>query len=414
MKKALLFTYTFLILSFWANAQTSDEGPKYGISFSGFIKNDVFYDTRQTSAANAPREGHFFLLPDNVLLDINSKDLNANPSFHMLNIQTRLKADINGPDAFGAKTSGVIEMEFFGTSDADINGMRLRHSFVKLDWAKTTLLVGQYWNPMFPAESFPGTISFNTGVPFTPFSRNPQIKITQKFSTLSISLTAYSQRDFTSPGPDGNSNKYLRNAGLPDINLQIKSPIGKVFTAWIGADFKTILPELKTTANIETNVTLKSLSTYATANIKTQAFTLTAMAIYGQNATDLMMMGGYAVSEITDSVTMFKKYTNLNCASFWADLSSTGKKFKVGVFSGYSRNLGAKDLISGPIYARAGNVDHLFRISPRLILINGNLSFAFEIENTVAAYGNIGSYGKVTDTKNVSNTRFLLSTIYKF
>ena len=82
-------------------------------------------------------------------------DINASADLHMLNIQTRLKGDISGPDAFGAKTSGVIEAEFYGTSELDVNGFRLRHAYVKMDWQKTNLLVGQYWHPLFPAESFP-------------------------------------------------------------------------------------------------------------------------------------------------------------------------------------------------------------------------------------------------------------------
>ncbi|MCK7533463.1 MAG: hypothetical protein MZV63_21735 [Marinilabiliales bacterium] len=85
-------------------------------------------------------------------------DLNANPSFHILNIQTRIRGDISGPDAFGAKTSGAIEAEFFGTSESDLNGFRLRHAYVQMEWPKVTLLTGQYWHPMFITESFPGNV----------------------------------------------------------------------------------------------------------------------------------------------------------------------------------------------------------------------------------------------------------------
>jgi hypothetical protein len=204
-----------LITTIISHVAAQETDPGWGIKFSGFVKTDVFYDTRQSSASNGIREGHFYLYPDNVLYDAAMKDLNANPSFHILNIQTRLKGDISGPDAFGAKTSGAIEAEFFGTNESDLNGFRLRHAYVKMDWQKTILIIGQTWHPMFPAESFPGTISFNTGAPFTPFSRNPQVRVTRKFSHVSFTLTAYAQRDFTSSGPDGASNKYMRNSGLP-------------------------------------------------------------------------------------------------------------------------------------------------------------------------------------------------------
>ena len=153
---------------------------------------------------------------------------------------------------------------------------------------------------MFPVESFPGTISFNTGAPFTPFSRNPQIRVIQKAGDISLTLTAWAQRDFTSPGPDGNSNKYLRNSGLPGFDLQIRVPLDDAVTGWAGVDYKKLRPELKTTVNEETDATIGSFSAYANVKIKTTPVNISVMGVYAQNASDLMMIGGYAVSEITN------------------------------------------------------------------------------------------------------------------
>ena len=412
MKRILFITLFFVI--FRVESQSQETDPSWGIKFSGFIKTDIFYDTRQSSASNGLREGHFYLYPDNILNDAAGNDINANPSFHMLNIQTRFKADITGPDAFRAKTSGVIEAEFFGTSESDLNGFRLRHAFVKLDWKNTSLLTGQYWHPLFPAESFPGTLSFNTGAPFIPFSRNPQVRLTQKLGPLSFSVTAYSQRDFISPGPDGNSNKYLRNNGMPGLNFQVRVPAGKVITGWAGIDYKKLRPELKTSMNFETNSTIGSISAFANIKIKTSPLNVSLMAVYGQNATDLMMIGGYAVSEVTSVSNDIKIYTNLNSANFWIDFATNGKKVFFGLFSGYSKNLGGSDEIAGAVYGRGSNIDHLFRISPRITFTEGRFSFSSEIESTTAAYGTMQADGMVTGTKSVNNLRILLSTIYKF
>ena len=412
MKRTIFTTLLFAIGILKVASQETDPG--WGIKFSGYVKTDIFYDTRQTSTSNGLREGHFFLYPDDVLYDSAKNDLNANPSFHILSIQTRIKGDISGPDAFGAKTSGVIEAEFFGTSESDLNGFRLRHAFVKMDWSRTALLIGQYWHPMFPVESFPGTISFNTGAPFTPFSRNPQVRLTRELSIVSVSLTAYSQRDFVSSGPDGNSNKYLRNSLLPGFNIQLRVPAGDMITGWAGFDYKTLRPELKTSADTETDATIGSLSAFTTLKIKTNPLNISLMGIYGQNASDLLMIGGYAVSEITDTSNQFKNYTNLNTANIWADLSTNGKKLIFGLFTGFSKNLGSNEQIIRPVYGRGNNIDHLFRISPRITITEGRLSFAAEVENTTAAYGTIQDDGRVTNLHNVSNVRFLLSAIFKF
>src|SRR4030043_425254 len=132
-----------------------DADPSWGIRFTGFVKNDIFYDTRQSGASNGLREGHFYLYPDSNLLDLNGKDINANSSLHFLSIQSRIRGDITGPYAFGAKTSGAIEAEFFGTNEADLNGFRLRHAYIKMDWPKTILLSGQ----VFPGQLTGSAIS---------------------------------------------------------------------------------------------------------------------------------------------------------------------------------------------------------------------------------------------------------------
>lgn len=411
--KRIVFLF-LIVISLAGYAQEIKNVPEFGINFSGFVKTDFFYDTRQSSASNGIREGHFYLFPDNVLPDADGNDLNANPSFHILGIQTRLKGDIYGPDAFGAKTSGVIEAEFFGMNESDINGFRLRHAFVKLDWSKASVMIGQNWHPLFPVESLPGTISFNTGAPFTPFSRNPQARLTLKAGTTSFQVTAYSQRDFASTGPEGSSNKYLRNSTLPGFNFQIRVPAGTIFTAWGGIDYKKLRPELRTAANYETDASIGSIVMFSTVRIKTKPVTVSMMGIYTQNGTDLVMLGGYAVSEITDPVRQFKKYTTINSANFWIDMSTNGKKIALGLFSGYSSNLGASEEITGSVYARGSNIDHLMRVSPRISFTSGKVSIASEIEMTSAAYGTMQSNGKVSDAKSVNNVRFLLSSIYRF
>jgi hypothetical protein len=413
MKKVLLIIVSILCLGQGAGAQDEEKG--WGIKFSGFVKTDIFYDTRQSTASNGLREGHFYLFPDNVLYDEDMNDLNANPSFHILNIQTRVRGDISGPDAFGAKTSGAIEAEFFGTGESDINGFRLRHSYVKMDWPKVALLAGQYWHPMFPAENFPGTVSFNTGAPFVPFSRNPQVRVVYNPGKLmSITLAAYSQRDFTSPGPEGGSSRYIRNSGRPGLHLQFRVPAGEYLTAWGGVDYKVLRPEIRTPANTETTATVGSLSAFASLKLKTGPVNFSVMGVYAENAADLMMIGGYAPAGYIDPIDQAREWTTLNTASFWADISTTVRKTSLGLFSGYSKNLGSRLPVEGDFYGRGGNIDHLFRLSPRLTVTEGKLSIAAELESTLAAYGTVQPDGRVTDTGNVTNVRLLLSFIYRF
>ena len=433
MKKIILLVL-IIAASFSINAQEKKEEGKFGIKFSGFVKTDVFYDTRQTVNI---REGHFLLYPDNISLDANGNDINAKSTFNILSIQSRLKASLTGPDAFGASTSGVLEADFFGNENSnfsDLNGFRLRHAFVKLNWKATELLVGQFWHPMFVSECFPGTVSFNTGAPFQPFTRNPQLRASHSFGGFKLIGVLFSQRDFTSSGPEYtytngkytsttvSSSKFIRNSGIPNMHFQMqyKSDSSNFF-AGAGVDYKTIVPELFTVNNsgsskYESTQSLGSVSGIGFISIKLKPVTIKLEGIYAQNSFDLTMIGGYGVKEILDTATGKKEFTNLNTFSLWADLQTTGSTLQFGLFTGFSRNLGSTDSLKGTMYARGSNIDYVYRISPRVVLIAGKVNFALEVEHTFAMYGvaNGDKMGGVTNLKALTNTRGLLAVIYNF
>ena len=403
MKRSFAFSIFIFTTLLWAESDVSE----YKIQFSGFIKTDIILDSRQTVSA---REGHFLLYPAGELADTNGLDISAGSNFNMLAIQTRLKAAITGPNAFGAKTGGLIEAAFFGHSNSDVNGLRLRHAFLKLNWVFTELLVGQFWHPMFVTDVYPGTVSFNTGAIFQPFSRNPQIRLTQSKGNLKLIIAALSQRDFTSTGPDGAGSVYLRNAAIPNLHgqLQLKND-KRVFG--IGGDWKRLRPMLSFN-NFETRKYVNSSSIMGYARLNLSAFTFKMEGILGQNMTDHLMLGGYGIQS-QDSSTGEIGYIPTSVVSAWADIGYGGK-LTGGCFFGYTKNLGADDDINGEFYGRGSNIDMIFRISPRIIWNSGSTSLSTELEYTAAAYGTPDNRGKVTDTSLIANTRLLVAIYYFF
>jgi hypothetical protein len=429
MKKLVLF----LIVIIPVLSMAQDEN-KFGIKFSGFVKSDIFYDSRQTWDA---REGHFLLFPKNELPDINRNDINDVPKFNILSIQTRLKGVITGPDALGAKTSGLIEGAFFGNIGSDINGFRLRHAFVKLNWTNTELLVGQFWHPMFVTYCFPGTVSFNTGTPFEPFSRNPQIRLTQKIGSVNVIGSVMEQVDFKSKGPDGDSPTYLINSGIPEANLRLEYNSEKVLVG-AGVNYKTLHPRLaienkfvsteKTFSTVKSTNEVSGLSYFGYFKLTTKPVTVKLYAVSGQLMYSMTMLGGYAENEIYKEA--FKdtthisniNYTPLNTSSFWLDIHSNGKKWQYGLFAGYSQNNGADDKIGGSYYSRGSDIEYVYRVAPRLIFNSGKFRIAPEIEYTVAAYAKTDENGKlfrdekgkILDSKEIANFRFLVGVYYFF
>jgi hypothetical protein len=413
MKKFLFF----LIFSAFLTAGTiAQDESSFGIKFSGFVKTDIFWDSRQTVAA---REGHFLLYPANEKLDVEGNDINAKSNFNMLSIQTRLRGTITAPDALGAKTSGVIEGAFFGHTNGDINGFRLRHAFVKLSWTKTELLVGQFWHPAFVTYCFPGTVSFNTGAPFVPFTRNPQVRVTQKLGKFNLMFTALTQLDFLSTGPEGESRQYLRNSAVPALNFRfeyrnINAADNREFLIGASVNYKMLTPRLVTDSGYKTTKTVGSISETFYVKLALPKLTFKLQGIYAQDPYNWVMIGGYAVEGIEDPLKDYRNYAPITTASAWLDVHTNGKQWQVGLLAGYSQNMGAGKDISGPVYQRGANIAYLYRISPRFIYNAGRFRIAPEIEYTVAAYGKtIAADGLVKDTKEIGNLRLLLG-VYLF
>ena len=419
--KKLAFFVVFCCNILLVQAQQSEQ--KFGIQWGGFLKTDAFYDTRQYVGL---REGHFLLYPLKESLDKNGVDINEKGSFNILSIQSRLFGKITAPDAFGAKSYGYVEGEFFGTSDGDVNGFRLRHAYVVCDWGSTELLVGQTWHPMFITSNFPDVVSFNTGAPFQLFSRNPQIRLRQDiFDGFRIYLTAFSQRDITGTGPNGSSSIYLRNSGIPELNAKLeyqsKSGNDEILIGASGG-YKTVIPRTKNGNNEDAyDEKVSTISASGYLKFKFDALQIKLQSALTQNGVDMLQIGGYAVKSSNNGVWEF---TPWNISSSWLELIYTAKfddsnSMDFALFGGYSMNLGTQEELiykennSFVYYGRNPDIANLMRIAPRIIFNSGKTRFAFETEYTNASYGTIKSDGTVENTKDYANLRFLLG-VYIF
>ncbi len=424
------FILIALLLIFPAVIYGQDKESDFGIRLKGYVKSDVFYDTRQTVDA---REGHFFLWPAPINEGEDGNDLNATPQFNILSVQSRLNGLISGPDALGAKTSGRIEGAFFGHTNGDINGFRLRHAYLKLNWESSELLIGQTWNPLFIAHSFPGVVSFNTGAPFQPFSRNPQIRFKKSFGGLDLIAAAVSQRDFSSGGPNGSSSEYLRNAALPDMHLQLhynklNDETGNGFSTGLGGAYKEIVPRLSSNMGgdsvYQVNESVKGLSGTAFLKVLTSPLMIKFQGVYGQNTADLLMVSGYGISGVADPVTGELNYTPLNTLSLWTDIATRADKWNVGLFAGFTENMGTTEEMdpetaylyaSGMDEANGNYIKQLYRVSPRVMYQTGSLRLALEGEYTTTAFGNdYNKKGIAENIEDVSNMRILFAAYYFF
>ena len=397
-----------ILIAFATSAFAQEQTTKTKIY--GYVGNDFFYNSRQNVEMV---DGIIQLFPKPVELSAGT-DKNAVAQAEMLSVNTRLGVEITGAPVLGAKTCGKIEADFagFGTS---YYVFRIRQAYVKLNWTKTELLIGQTWHPLF-GSVVPTNFAANAGAPFQPFNRSPQVRLKQNLSsTLSFTASALYEMQYASQGPLGTINTYMKNALAPDLFVGLENKTSH-WTNGVGADFKTIKPDVKY---------LSSLSAVAYSQYVNSKFQLKAKAIYGENLSDQLMLGGYGVSKYAADSTTVLKYTNFNNLSSWLNVVY-GTKYQVGLLLGLSQNLGTNETLAarkGGKYTAYGYgfydatqliADHLYRVSPQVSYNLSNLKFGLEYDFTTAAYGTIQPDGSAVNSYTVNNHRVLASVMYIF
>ena len=402
--------FPIIILLFLKATALLATEPAVTYKFYGFVRNDFYYNSRQNVEA---LDGLFNIFPKPIELNSFGEDKNGQMNAEMLSISTRLGVDLTSAPIGKAQLSAKIECDFAGVA-TNYYLIRLRQAYVKFNWPQTELLVGQTWHPMFETCS-PTIASLNTGTPFQPFNRSPQLRLKQDLGkNFTLTLAAIYQMQYVSQGPNGASATYMKNAGLPNLFASINREMGD-FMVGVGVDAKTIK------LNHQLNSSVSGVLFGQYSNTKLQ---IKAKAIYGQNMSDHLMIGGYGVCG-TDSTYHEATYTNFNTVSSWLNVVY-GDKLKGGLFCGIARNLGTnKTLVADPItgftaygygfYASSQELlNTLYRISPHVTYTINNIKFGVEYELSAGEYGKIQANGKITNPYTVYNHRVLGTVSYLF
>ncbi len=403
----------FIAIIIFSTLNLSSTEPAASYKLYGFVRSDWYYNSRQNVEA---LDGLFNILPKpkdiNVLTD---EDLNAIPNSEMLAVSSRLGLDFTGAAVFNAKTSAKIECDFAGISTSYYL-IRIRQAYLKLNWKKSELLVGQTWHPMYN-NCQPVTPALSVGTPFQPFNRSPQIRFKHNLNdNFSYQTAASYQMQYLSQGPNGTSASYMKNGLLPSLHIALDYK-SKDFGAGVGLDGKSLL------INKER---LNSAATVAYARYSKNKFQIRAKTVYGQNLSEYLMIGGYGVKgtrKISD-LNYVNTYTNLNTVTSWLSLAY-GSKIQLGIYGGISKNLGTGEELSATLgnFTAYGygfyqgsqmQLDQLYRISPHITYNLPNFKLAFEYELTNAKYGKLLKNGLVENPYNVENHRLMASISYIF
>jgi hypothetical protein len=419
MKVALLLIVNAFLLSPVYSQETNQPEKPVEVKISGFIMNNLFFDTRKNLDA---LDGLVLLYPLPKSPDMNGDDLNSVPNMTLLSFASRLKFGITGPDALGAKTSALLEFDF--SARANSATVRFRQGWVKLNWEKTELLVGRAWHPLSSMDVLPGIVALSMGAPFQPFNRSDQITLTQKSGKMNLIFSASWQNDYNNNGPSGKTFSYQNNSLVPNLHAQVRYKSDHAIWG-LGIDYKRLRPRTYVESPIDkaktkTNEGLNCGAVLAYGQIKSGKLTIGGKAMLSANTSESLMIGGYGIASY-DTLSGYEEYSNYRHFFIWGNLSY-GNKLKGSLFGGYLQNLGAgKDLVApfstAPnVYGLGENIDRFVRITPTISYSSGKAMIAFEVEQNLAWMGTIdyADKGNIINARRISGTRLLLCLMYNF
>ena len=430
MKKILLTLLTALSALGPGVVCSAQEETPSKVKLYGFIRNYMVFDTHEVSAGT--QDLYFYMPKDRKMVD--GVDQNAEPSFRMLALTTRLGLNIDGYRIGGLQVTGNIEADFYCMSGS-LATLRLRHAYVGLLWDNLELgdllvNIGQTWHPM--AADMPHVTNLETGAPFNPFNRSPQVMFHWNVGKFTWTGGILYPMQYLPVGPASSTSpvwnpfmeKYVprttystiksaefnKYGMIPEVYLGVSFKSGG-FLGKVGANFFSIMPRWQAPAIRIVDEAAKELSfDYENASMLKErlyaispfvylqftkgSFQIKAKSILAQAGEHMNLLSGYAATYNWGRHTL--EYTPMQD---WASFLSfqAGRKFQFLCMLGYMQQLGTTKSVFAYdsdslntlwLNTSADNkIQRAFRATPTLAYNLGKLTFSLEYNCTGAWFG---------------------------
>jgi|HubBroStandDraft_1064217.scaffolds.fasta_scaffold00763_2 hypothetical protein len=209
------------------------ESGGWSVSLYGFAEFDTMYDTTRSFSDGVVN--NTLARPHTYAGD--------NPELQMSVRNSRFGFDMHAPDVGQLKTSGLLEMDFFGSQASTTEGdlftnptLRLRHFYLKFETPVVDILAGQY-HDLF---AWGGAGFYPNSVAFLPllgevYHRNPQFRLSKVMGgdavSVEVAVAAVRPAQRDSALPDGQAGIKLnvnnfKGAATPGASRPVSAPFG--------------------------------------------------------------------------------------------------------------------------------------------------------------------------------------------
>lgn len=397
-----------------ADASAKIEKPSH-FKFYGFIRNYFAFDSRESKSGT---KDLFYYIPKDEALNAKGEDMNANPTFRFLAITSRVGLDVKDYQFGKTKVGAKIETDFY-CMNGNVAVLRLRQAYATLGWdglgkdgkQSTSLKIGQAWHPI--AADQPYVIDLETGTPFNPFSRTPQVMLDHNFSK-NFTLTGgfIWQMQYLSSGPNGASDNYIKYGCTPEFYAGVTFKSNNGFTGRVGMDVLSIKPRWRNSDGDKVDDRITTVSPYVYAQYSKDAFAVNAKVVYASAGEHFNMLSGYGVTDVNSDGSW--DYAPLHSTASYLSVKY-GRKLQVQGMIGYMKNLGtSKSLYEDPanpgytstknVYISGNgfhNLNQIIRVTPTVVYNLGKLSLGLEYDITSAQYGKYAVDGHVNSSNGL-------------
>ena len=433
MKKTII---AVLVLLTGVSAVAQETPAKFKLY--GFVRNYAVIDSREVSGGT---HDLYYYMPKDELFGSDGSDLNSGLNWKFVSLTTRLGLDFSGYEFEGLKVAGKVEADFYslnGTGSAQtIAQFRLRQAYMALtndleNGDKLVANIGQTWHPM--GADLPHGINLESGAPFGPFNRSPQLMIhwTHKDFTLTsgiLYLSQYLPMDAQTNAKSVAPYKY----GWPEEYFGLTWKKG-AFVEKLG--FTNILtkPVRITKDNYKASGLLDAMTAFYFCQYTKDLFQIKAKVAYAMSGEHMNILSGYGISAY-DATNHEYTYTPMQDLTSFVS-AQYGKKVQVMGMVGYMKHLGTtEDLLGGAAVmgktaaeggnlwintAAATNIQQAVRVTPTVLWNLGKLQLGLEYDYTIAQFGNDGVARNArglydnADCHWIGNHRVLCMTKFNF
>ena len=403
MKKTLIALFSCALLCTGIASAQEETPAKFKLY--GFIRNYMVFDSHEVNAGT--QDLYFYMPKDSKMVD--EVDQNAVPTFRMLALTTRLGLNITDYKIGDTKISGTIEGDFY-CMNGSVATFRMRQAYMGITQGNLLVNVGQTWHPM--AADMPHMTNLETGAPFNPFNRSPQIMAHLTSGPFTWTGGILYPMQFLPTGPDGKSAVYNKYGMIPEVYLGVTVK-GGGFVGKTGVDLFSIMPRWKGPVITEASIkdgerTLKydperttmltsrlfAVSPFVYLQYTSGKFQVKAKSILAQAGEHMNLLSGYGPTFDWNSMSL--TYTPMQD---WASFLSFqyGKKIQFMSMFGYMERLGTTKKLFGydnesvrALWLNTSadtRIQKAFRATPTLAYNLGKLTLSLEYNCTAGWFG---------------------------